>query len=174
MNALLRWIITALVTAAVVHLASLWYAPRFIMARTMDAIGAAAGSNVFIERPLADANSRSVVRPSPDLLYSLCVLDLAGGPVHIHAPVSAPYSSLSIFAANTDNVFVQNDRDLTDPAQGFDLWVARDGQDVPEGANVVRLPSARGIALVRRVVTDPAQQQELERLRGEGRCSAAG
>lgn len=172
MKATLNWIAWVVVTALAAHLASTWYAPRYIMARTMDAIAGANGSNVFIERPPADADSRSVVRPSPDLIYSLCVLDLAAGPVRIRAPASAPYASVSVFAANTDNVFVQNDRALKNPSAGFDVWIAREGQEVPEGATVARLPSARGIALVRRVVTDSAQRETLEAQRKQGQCEA--
>jgi uncharacterized membrane protein len=172
MNATLRWALTVVAVAVLAHVGSTWYAPRYIMARTMDAIAGAAGNNVFIERPLADADSRSVVRPSPDLMYSLCVLDLAAGPVRIRAPASAPYTSVSVFAANTDNVFVQNDRALQDVSAGFDVWIAREGQEVPAGATVARLPSARGIALIRRVVTDAEQQQALETLRKQARCEA--
>lgn len=173
MNAGLRWILLVAAVAVLAHLGSTWYAPRYIMARTMDAIADAGGSNVFVERPLADADSRSVVRPSPDLMYSLCVLDLGKGPVRVRAPASAPYSSLSVFAANTDNVFVLNDRALADPAAGFDVWIAREGQHVPEGATVAHLPSARGIALIRRVVSGPEQLKALETRRHEARCEAA-
>jgi uncharacterized membrane protein len=173
MKATLNWIVWVAVIALGSHLASTWYAPRYIMSRTMDAIAGDNGSNVFIERPLADSDSRAVVRPSPDLMYSLCVLDLSAGPVHVRAPVSAPYTSLSVFAANSDNVFVLNDRALKDATQGFDVWIAREGQSVPDGATVARLPSARGIALVRRVVTGPEHAAELEPLRQQARCEAA-
>jgi uncharacterized membrane protein len=173
MKPALTWIVWVAVVALASHLGSAWIAPRYIMSRTMDAIAGEFGRNVFIERPLADATSRSVVRPSPDLMYSLCVLDLAKGPVHVRAPASAPYSSLSVFAASTDNVFVQNDRALAGTERDFDVWIAREGQPVPQGATVARLPSARGIALVRRVVADPGQQKSLESLRHEARCEAS-
>jgi uncharacterized membrane protein len=173
MNATLRWLGATAIVAGLVHVATTWYAPRFIMGRTMDVIAGTDGANVFINRPVADADARGIVRPSPDLMYSLCVLDLAQGPVHIRAPASTPYTSVSVFAANSDNVFVQNDRALADGAGGFDIWVVREGQTAPAGATVARLPSARGIALVRRVITDPQQALTLDALRREASCDAS-
>ena len=172
MNTVLRWILVTALCAAITHVATTWYVPRYIMGRTMDAVAASDGANVFVNRPVADADARGIVRPSPDLMYSLCVLDLANGPVHIQAPASRPYTSVSVFAANSDNVFVQNDRALTDHAAGFDIWVAREGQSVPDGATVARLPSAHGIALVRRVMADPdpLQVEALDQLRRTASC----
>ena len=60
---------------------------------------------------VADENARAIVRPSPDLLYAGCAFDLADGPLRIQATVPRDtYWSLSMFAANTDNFFVVNDR----------------------------------------------------------------
>ena len=173
MNAALRWFAVAVPVALLAHLASTWYLPRYIMGRTMDAVAESDGANQLVNRPVADADARGIVRPSPDLMYSLCVLDLSNGPVHIRAPASPPYTSVSVFAANSDNVFVQNDRALADAGAGFDVWIAREGQEVPAGASAARLPSTRGIALVRRVITGPAQLQALDELRRTGSCEGA-
>jgi uncharacterized membrane protein len=172
-SALLRWVgVTALV-AVLVHLASTWYLPRFIMARAMDGLERqAGGSNTLFQAPLATAASRAIVRPSPDLLYSICVVDVSGGPVRVRALPSQPYSSVSVFAANSDNVFVMNDRYLA-PGAAFELWIARSDQKVPLSAPVAMLRSNRGLVLVRRVLTDPAQSPALEALRGQASCKPA-
>ena len=107
MKAASVWIVTMLGAAVIAHLASVWYAPRYIMGVTMDALVAHGGVNAFQERPLADADSRSIVRPSPDMMYSVCVVDVSNGPVRIRAPASAPYTSVSVFAANSDNILVK-------------------------------------------------------------------
>ena len=172
MSAALRWLATAALVALLAHLAATWYAPRYIMQRTMDAVAASDGANVFINRPVGDAECPRVVRPSPDLMYSLCVLDLAAGPVRIRAPASTPYTSVSVFAANSDNVFVQNDRALADAAAGFDVVggarrTKRSGRR-DHGATAFR---ARTVP-VRRGITDAQQAQELDELRRQALCEA--
>lgn len=169
MKAAAIWLASVLGVALLAHLGSTWYLPRFIMGVAMDRLAAAGGVNAFIERPLADADSRDIVRPSPDLMYSVCVVDVSAGPVRIRAPASAPYSSVSVFAANSDNIFVMNDRALA-PGADFDIWVGKPRQKVPVSAPSAILRSERGIVLIRRVVTDAEQAKALDALRREARC----
>lgn len=169
MRALAVWFATTLVVALLAHLGSTWYLPRYIMGRVMDTVAAESGSNVFIDPPLADADTRTIVRPSPDLMYSLCVVDVREGPVRIRAPASAPYTSVSVFAGNSDNIFVMNDQALA-PGADFDIWVGKPRQNVPVSAPSALLRSDRGIVLIRRVVTDAEQAKAVDALRRESRC----
>lgn len=164
------WVRTALVAAVIAHLASLAYVPHWIMSRAMDALAAAGPPNAFRHPPPADASSRTIVRPSPDLLYSICLLDLREGPVRVRADPSPPYTSVSVFAPNSDNVLVLSDRDLAAGAR-FDLWVARSGQKTPVSAPVAALDGDRGIVLVRRVVTDADQRRAVDALRRQALCA---
>lgn len=169
MKAVLIWLATVLGVALLAHLGSTWYLPRYIMGVAMDRAAAKGGVNVFQEWPLADAASRSIVRPSPDLMYSMCVVDVSNGPVRIHAPASTPYTSVSVFAGNSDNIFVMNDRALA-PGAAFDIWVGKPRQKVPVSAPSALLRSERGIVLIRRVVTDAEQAKAVDALRREARC----
>ena len=47
----------------------------------------ASGPNRALHAPRADANARTVVRPSPDLLYTVYVFDVSERPLRITAPV---------------------------------------------------------------------------------------
>ncbi len=80
-----RWIAGTLLIAAVVHIASVLLLPRLIMMRTMTAMTKIATANTIFFPPRPTARARGVVRPSPDLLYSVCVYDLetAGGALRI-------------------------------------------------------------------------------------------
>ena len=169
MKAAAVWLATVLGVALLTHLGSVWYLPRYIMGVAMDTVAADGGVNVFIERPLADADARSIVRPSPDLMYSVCVVDVSQGPVRIRAPASAPYTSVSVFAGNSDNIFVMNDRALA-PGAAFDIWVSKPSQKVPVSAPSALLRTERGIVLIRRVVTDAERAKGIDALRREGRC----
>ena len=90
--------------------------------------------------------SRQIVMPSPDLVYSSCVYDLAGGDLVIAGdlPPAGHYWSLSLYAHNTDNYFVLNDREL--PARRFSVTVSRAARD-----GAIRSPTRTGIALIRMI-----------------------
>lgn len=173
MNPVLRWFATVAAVAALVHLGSTWYLPRLLMSRAMDGLAAQAGGhNRLFHAPLATAGSRTIVRPSTDMLYSLCVIDLSRGPVRVRALPSAPYTSVSVFAANSDNIFAMNDRALAAGA-AFEVWIARIDQEVPLSAPVALLGSDRGLVLVRRVLGDATGGNALESLRRQASCTPA-
>jgi uncharacterized membrane protein len=175
----MKWTLTVLVGAVLVHVAATWALPRVIMNVAMTRIGGEGGINRFSHAARASHEFKAVVRPSPDLNYSICVLDVGAGPVRIEAPVSAPYTSVSVFAANTDNVFAQNDKDAA--ADGtVSVIVAREGAETADAraadasANVVYLPGDKGLALVRRVITSDAQNAQLNALRESSICAPLG
>jgi uncharacterized membrane protein len=150
----LRWLLTVLVVAAVTHLLVLWLLPRQVM---KTAISRATGPvGTVLRPPLADASSRAVVMPSPDLLYATCALDLTQRPQRVRARLNAPgYASVALYASNSDNVFVINDLQLA--GRPLDLWLV--GPDAnpdgaPPGSTLIRLPSATGMLLMRVLVPD--------------------
>ncbi|MBC7917125.1 MAG: DUF1254 domain-containing protein [Rhodoferax sp.] len=147
--------LTLLVTAILVHLAAVWAAPRLIMQVLMNGPKATAtfGKNQPHFPPPVTASARDIVLPSPDLLYSVCAFDVSQGPVRVTAnPQLKSYWSVALYAANSDNFFVINDRKAGD--KPVDLWLVseganRDGQKVPEGSTVVVSPSKQGFLLMR-------------------------
>lgn len=162
----------ALATVFTVHFAAVAAVPRVIMGIAMSRIADGEGPNLMKNAPPATAETRTVVRPSPDLAYSACVLDLTGGPVRLTVAKSAPYTSLSLFAANTDNYFVEDDRER----QGaIDLVVVGPGKEVPpglpRGVRVVHAPAMRGMAIVRRVIEEKASLPAIEAARRHSSCA---
>lgn len=131
--------------------------------------------NVALAAPPTTAESRTIVRPSPDLLYVACVYDLASGPVLVQAPHSPTYLSLSAFADNTDNFFAMNDRG-PEGAGGLALLLLPPGTpdpqpDVAPGARRVASPSRRGIVLARLRIDRPGQLAELLALQAQVGCT---
>ncbi len=133
------------------------------------------GINVALPAGRADATARTVVRPSPDLLYTACVFDLSHSPLHITAPVQISYVSISGFAADSSNFFAVNDGDAVVAADGskrLELVLTRAGQtaNVP-GARVLLSPSTRGLILFRSLILDEASLPLLRsRYQAEQRC----
>ena len=173
--------LTLLVTAILVHLLVVWATPRLIMNRLMDGPAAQAMNmrNQAAFPPAVDATARRVVMPSPDLLYSVCVFDVSAGPVRVRANPGLPsYWSIALYAANSDNFFVLNDRQAG--AAPVDLWLVSEGPNprdptMPSGARLVVSPGTRGFVLMRVLTGDyEAEKALVEPARRTLQCSRGG
>ena len=167
-----KYVWTALAASVIAHLAVVHASPRFIMGGAIDRLSKTAGVNTWRASERITAASRQIVRPSPDFAYSACVYDLSRGPVLISTTPWEPYWSLSLYAANTDNFFVIDDREAR---YGAEITLVRAGRSHPEGAaTVVESPSQRGIALIRRLAPSPdTYSAAAEVARGDVWASAA-
>jgi uncharacterized membrane protein len=147
--------LTLLVTAVLVHLLAVWAAPRLIMHILMNGRMAQSMNmhNQAAYPAPVTAASRTVVMPSPDMLYSVCAFDVREGPVRVKAdPKLQSYWSIALYGANSDNFFVVNDRQAGDKA--VDLWLVSEGANAagpqpPPGTTVVVSPSTTGFLLMR-------------------------
>jgi uncharacterized membrane protein len=170
--------ITLTATVVIAHLLAVWAAPRLIMqvlmhgpmAQTMNMQNQAAFP------PPVTATSRTVVMPSPDMLYSVCVFDVSMGPVRISAlPRLKSYWSIALYASNSDNFFVVNDR--TAPDKPVDLWLVSEGgaaatPSVPAGSQVVVAPSTQGFLLMRVLTGNyDAEKENVEPARRTLKCT---
>jgi len=173
MSALLRnwpWIALGLAVALTTHLVSVELVPHIAMARVLAKVGPA---NAIRHGRRPDETSRGVVRPSPDLLYSTCPYDLAAGPLRVTAPVPpGTYWSVSAFDADTDNFFVENDRQAGARA---DFVIAAQGtRPVTHGLPVVFSPTDRGLVLFRTLIDSEARLAEIDRVRKAATCGTLG
>jgi len=173
MKRLVTFVVATFMLAAVVHVASVWAYPRIIMSVVMKKIGGNNPANAFTHMPLPTDKARGVVRPSPDLAYSVCIVDLTKGPVHIRVPLTAPYTSVALYTTATDNYFVRNDRDTG--GKDLDLIVLAPGAskpaDAPAGAEIVEAPTAKSLVLVRRVAESAAAYATIDHIRTKSICA---
>jgi uncharacterized membrane protein len=108
--------------------------------------------------PRVSPETQTIVRPSPDLAYAICLIDVSAGPVALSVPTWPEYGSLSIFDASTDNVYAGSlDARLPDATGMRRILVALEGQDVAAeaGVDVVRLKAPEALALIRRLAPTP-------------------
>jgi len=165
----------AAVAGAGSYLVSLYALPHVIMGAAERRLAEAAGGyNRTLHGRRPTAETRGVVRPSPDQLYTVCVFDLEAGPVRFTGRVPDSYFSLSMYAGNTDTFFVVNDREL-EADYGFVLVgpQAEPPDDAPESA-VVRAPTRTGIAVTRLFIPGPEALPALKRVQRSAACEAAG
>jgi uncharacterized membrane protein len=158
------------------HLAAVWATPRLAMAMlAANAPADARAPGAVHLPPMTDHTQRRVVLPSPDLLYASCAFDLSKGPWRIRADPKAPhYWSIAMYAANSDNFFVVNDRQSA--GAPVDLLLVGPGTrgaaaDGPAHPVRVRAPSDRGLLLMRLLVGDATSEAAvLEAARRTLRC----
>ena len=153
MSGLGKYIWAALAIAVVTHFAVLYAFPSVLMNVAMQRVGQG-HTNIWHPSPRVTETSRGIVRPSPDLAYSVCPYDLSQGPMQLRVTPWRGYWSLSLYQDNSDNFFVIDDREARG---GGDITLIRQGATPPEHArHVVESPSTRGIALIRRLAPTQA------------------
>ena len=117
-----------------------------------------ARSNQAVFAPPASAKNRTVVMPSPALLYSVCVCNLSTRAVRISANPRLPtYWTIALYGANDDNFFVINDRKAAGKSVNFPLVSNRNGtmHDTATNDNqIVVSPSVKGSLLMRVLTSD--------------------
>lgn len=118
--------------------------------------------------------TQSVVRPSPDLAYAVCLIDVSEGPVELSVPAWPEYGSLSIFEADTDNVYAGSLDARADGATGVRrVIVALEGQDLYAygDAEQVILKKPQALALIRRLAPTQAAYDAAAALIPASRCA---
>ena len=158
--------LTFIATAIAAHIFVLSSVPGFIMGKahqTFEAQGIP--MNVWVASPRQTPETQRIVRPSPDLAYSICRFDTTNGPVFINAPLWSGYGSLSIFNAQTDNIFVAN---LEADSEFDGVYIGGPGAD-PQSHSVAF--EGRGIALVRRLAPTEALYNEAAGLVSGATCA---
>ncbi|MEW6261997.1 MAG: DUF1254 domain-containing protein [Thermodesulfobacteriota bacterium] len=169
----LKWILLTLLLAATVHLAAVWAYPYVILAVVSRKAGqrTGLGLNQAYHAEPTTPDQRTVVMPSPDLIYSLIRYDVSQTPILITAAVPAEtYWSLSFYASNTDNFFTLNDRQTkTNPVR-----ILLVGPDTPRPSGgqetVVVSPSSKGVVLARILIKDEAQIGQLVEIQKKMTC----
>jgi uncharacterized membrane protein len=129
--------------------------PGIIMDRAMARIAGAGGADGEVRHaPRLTATNQTIVRASPDMLYSVCAYDLASGPRLVTAPWPADgnYASVSFYDARTNNFAVFSDRDSESPSTRLLLLYAPEADPVAQAGETLVSPTRRGLVLYRRVI----------------------
>jgi len=169
MKRILPWIFVTVVLALAFHVLTVKVYPYYVMLKLKRS--GEGMMNRIVHAPRVSAQSRTVVKPSPDLLYSVCGYDLSEKPLHVTASVPEDtYWSVSMFAINTDNFFVMNDRKLG--LKEVDIILIKEGDKYAAEGNtiVVESPSTRGVILFRMLITDESKLDSLIKMQKQASC----
>ena len=156
----IRWSVFTGLMAYGMYYILLWIMPYIIMNSVLKKLDVKV-NQISHSTPI-DENFRTVVKPSPDLLYSVCGFDVSLGPVKVFAEIpKGTYFSISGFADNTDNFFALNNEQF----QGEQAKIVLAAEDytfgVQPSGKVIRVPSSTGIILFRSLIKDLDKVDEL-------------
>ncbi len=176
----LKPIILTIILAAMVHVAVVLALPSFVMNKAIKKIEAnyintlkemgldtrnVTAINKVIHSLPIDVNSRNVVAPSPDLVYSIVIYDVSEKPLLIDVTIPDTYWSISFFSTRTDNYYVKNDRQLeSNPAQ-FILVSENESVEAPPNTKIVKAVTDKGIILFRSLIKSKTHFRELDKER---------
>ncbi len=129
--------------------------------------------NAWQMSPQITPETQTVVRPSPDLAYAICLIDLSAGPIMLEVPAWPDYGSVSVFDAGTDNVYAGALDSRYPGTPGIRrILIALPEHTVPdeEGVDIVTLKNPEALALIRRLAPTPWAWEEAASLLPESRC----
>lgn len=130
------------------------------------------GLNVAMPSRRMDHYQRSIVRSTPDILYTACIYDLNDGPLQLTTPTIGGYTSISAFADNTDNYFTADDRSAINGKLDLTLVSSHWSGDVPVGSTAVVSPSDKGIVLFRVLIENEEDLEMHVQRQRQARCTA--
>ena len=160
MKHLLNKILILLVLGTILHLAFIIYYPTYKM-WMFDRDIASTSVNKIIHSDKVDSNSRTVVRPSPDLLYSVCAYDATYSPVIISSEVLDTYWAMSFYSDNSDNYAIINDLDIDDRNVKVYLFGPHSKPTKVNNGYAIFSPSNKGAILIRRFIGNESNIEEL-------------
>ena len=160
-----------LITAFVLHFifiisfpyAKLWYISKNWESQNM--------INSAFSRDIPNSNSREVIRPSADLLYSGCGFDVTYKPLIITSSLPDSYWSISFFSSNTDNFSTINESIQKGQDVKIYLFGPESEPAMVEDGIIVVSPSNTGLMLFRQFIGNSANLDNLYRNQESLACS---
>lgn len=175
---LLYVLLVGIVGAGIVHICVLLLLPLF---SERDAWSSLAENASFYKAVRIDGeeNHPALVNAIDPLFHaSACRFDLNDGPVHIRAPGSVPFWSVSLYDRAGQNVYSFNDRATEQGALDFVVLTPEQMIEVRKSvaedyrrAIFVQVPLGEGIVLVRAFVPDPSWEETTSQFLARVACT---
>ena len=152
MRLILNKILILLFFGTVLHLFFIIYYPTYKMWELNRKLGGETTINNVFHGDKINSNSRDVIRPSPDLLYSGCSYDVTYSPLVITSEVLDSYWSISFYASNSDNFALLNDMGIQDKDIKIYLFGPNSKPIKISDGYAIFSPSNKGAMLIRRFI----------------------
>ena len=157
-----------------IHISFIYYFPYLKVWMIFQNAEALNSVNVAFYRDVPTANSREVVRPSPDLMYSGCGYDVTYKPLVIETDIPSTYWSASFFAYNSDNfATINNDQTNKENIRIYLFGPNSKPSQINDGYVVVS-PSNKGLMLIRKFIGNGSNLNTLYEIQSSLECKSLG
>ncbi len=170
-------ILAFILTAAASYWTVLGAVPGFVMDRAWTTLAERGSANSAEHVGRITAQNQTIVRTSPDLIYSTCPFDISEKPLNISFdPIAGHYWSITIFDGNTDAAFVLNDRQAGAGPVQIDVTHGNSTRKNSVDAATslakasVEIPTGKGVALLRVLVNGEEDFQNIDAQRKRFKC----
>ncbi|MGE0637276.1 MAG: DUF1254 domain-containing protein [Bacteroidia bacterium] len=161
MNTALKSILIVILAAVAGYFLTVFITPRYILLKIK--FNSGSKMNVPVYSDVMTDKDRHVVMPNPDFLYVASGYNLWGGPIRISGKMSdSSYSSVSLYADNTLNYFIRNDRQTPDKEYSFILTRNEEDKAKYPNEEVIVSPSEFGTILTRILIDKPENIEKLK------------
>lgn len=179
MMRLLFWLFTAAVLGIASHAATLLFAPRYTLERSLNSALDGARNSFAILTP--EAQQRLLPDYPAEAVFGLCRFDLQKGPVTLKADLPDRFWVLAVYSASGKTLYTVNDQQsgvnnftlrLVRAPGLLETFTAKDDEDaVTDLAWKVASPDRRGLALVWVPLSDAAQRTSLAAALSKTSCA---
>ena len=171
MKRILVWTALVLGVAIISHMAVLRMVPGAIMSKAMTAMhDRGVPLHGFALSPRITPKTQTIVRPSPDLAYSICRFDLSAGPILISGMAGPDYGSLTIFDASTNAVFITS-LNTNEGRENAVILTLDTNYKADNGTPIAVLEKPKGLALIRRRAPNAEQYEAARQLSKHDICT---
>lgn len=173
------WLIATLLTAVVVHLSFVLFAPKLVMAERLQAIAETAG-DTSLKVLTRNDTLRLIGEEDGSLVHAVCVYDLSRGPLRVTALIPRSYWSISIYSASGDNFYTFNDRQadverlelILKPAEAAPVDEEAIETQAPAGDTLeVFPPDDRGVIVFRALAGEAPERAGVEAFLARSSCT---
>lgn len=171
-------VLILLITVVITHSLTLKSVPTIIMKKTIEAMEQRGiAYDKFTLVPKLTPETQTVVRPSPDLAYSICLFNFRKSPrpLEIHAAAWDHYGSVSFFDAHTNNFATVRVEQVQGQGKGETIILSSPHADTNEivardDHHSFVAPTQTGIILIRRLAPSAALYDKVSALSEYDRC----
>jgi uncharacterized membrane protein len=159
-------LLIGLVGAGIVHITVLLLLPQFSERDAWSSLAEAADFYKAVRIDAGDGSPPIVKAVDPLFHAAACRFDLDEGPVHLSAPGTVPFWSVSIYNRAGQNLYSFNDRATDKGALDFVVLTSEQMIELRKAmpddfqkAIFVQVPVGEGIVMVRSFVPDPTWEE---------------
>ena len=177
MTRFLLWMLGGVVLGGIIHIIVILTLPRLAEETVWTRIAAYEAANRMVILHKVEAGQPNPLGLDPDLIYGLCVIDLASGPAYLSGILPDAFWSVALFneagivtysTTNRDGIGQTLELGIFNAAQT--RLLAQQQLDVAEGLLVVEATSDKLFAVVRLIPPHPAMRERFAADLGKATC----